>query len=431
MNPIDIRLEKGGTFNESVLFRDTATARPTRQLTGRGMRNNTPTYHYGSAFSADSRHLVFTSYRYGQSALLKADLFTGELTILASAEGFGAFTGGNSSQPWGLEPHGTGFAATRTALIPASGWVVSSMHRRLFAVHLDTLEERVLIDDLDDDLVFGVPGGSCDGTKVYVPISPDHPDVVAGALQPERSYDQALIEDFGGRPTTIAQVDIETGERHDVHHEPVGGTSHVLPNPVDPDLLLFDVDLPPTFAYYGDLCQSPRAHILRLSTGERTPLRPRNQHQFQSHTNWNRTGGRVYYHGPACEGHEQPVRQGGRIGEMFVGVSDLDGASLWEINMPEYFYGHVSTHATEEAIVTDALVSSDLVAAIHYEDRAPAGTPRIELLARHNTQWSGLPGQYPHPHCHMSPDGRWLSYNRATNGRTDVCVVDLSPDEKA
>ncbi|MFW5803488.1 MAG: hypothetical protein ACOCWJ_06175 [Verrucomicrobiota bacterium] len=422
MKSTDLRLEKGMQFNESVPTRDTATSRPTRQLSSRGFLNNTPTYHYGTAFTSDSRYLVFTTCRLGQSALIRAELETGELTILKSLPGFGGWKGGNPAEVFG---GGGGFLSTRVALAAASGWVLAATQSQLLAVHVETLEERVLIENLGDDQVFGVPAGNCDGKKAYVPISPEHPDVVAGNLQPERSCDQALMDEFGGRPTTILEIDIETGQCRDAHHEEVGGTSHVLPNPSDPDLIMFDIDLPPTFAYYGDNCQSPRAHILRMSTGEKTPLRPANAHQFQSHTNWNHTGDRVYYHGPAREDHEQPVYMGGRIGEMFVGASNLQGESIWEINMPEYFYGHVSTHATEEAIVSDALVSSDLVTAIHYQDLDRNGCPRIEILARHNTDWQAMGGQHPHPHCHMSPDGRWLSYNRAAKGRTDVYVVEL------
>jgi hypothetical protein len=205
----------------------------------------------------------------------------------------------------------------------------------------------------------------------------------------------------------------------------VAGTAHVVPSPTDDDLVLIDRDLPPTFAYYGDNCQSPRAHILRISTGELTPLRPQNRHQFQSHSNWNHDGSRIYYHGPAHEGHEQPVYKGGRIGEMFLGVSDLSGRSIWEMNFPDYFYGHVSTNYRAEAILTDGMASSDLITAVHYEDLDATGTPRLEVLARHRTDWKALPGQYPHPHPQMSPDGKWLAYNYGSGGRSDVMLVRL------
>lgn len=418
----DSRFHKGLTFNESIPFRDSATARASRRLTHRGVYNNTPTYHYNTAFSADSRYLVFTTYRLGRSAIMRAELESGELTVLATRPGFGTASGGNAIEPWG---GGGGFSGIQVALAPATGWIVAVERNQLVAVHLETMEERVLTERFSNDNMLGVPGVSCDGRKAYVPVAPEHPDIVRGEPQPERSYSQALVDTFGGRPTTIVEVDIESGAQRDVHHEPVGGTSHVIPSPTDPDLILFDIDLPPTFAYYGDHCASPRAHLLRLSSGAKVPLRPRNAHQFQSHTNFNTTGDRVYYHGPAFEGHEQPVRQGGRLGEMFVGVSDLAGDSLWEINLPEYFYGHVCTHTAAEAIVTDSLVSPDLVTALHYEDRGADGLPRIEILARHATDWQAMAGQLTHPHCHMSPDGRWLSYNRAQHGRSDVYVVKL------
>ncbi len=419
------RFVNGMCFNESVTMPDSATGRLTRRLTCRGMYNSTPTYHYNTAFSADSRYLVLGTARNGQSAVLRAELETGELTVLMETDGFGSRGGGNLNGPYAPGPHGGGFTGTKTVLLPASGWVLAGTTRRLLAVHLESGEQKVLLDDIGAESVLGCPGGSPDGTKAYVPYSPEHPDMVAGQVQPDRNYKQALIEEFGGCPTTILEIDIASGDQRKVYHDPVAGCNHVQSCPTDGDLLLIDRDLPPTFAYYGDLCQSPRGHILQLSTGELTPLVPQNEHQFQSHINWNRTGERIYYHGPAKEGHEQPVREGGRVGEMFVGVADRQGRSIWEINFPRYYYGHACTHSTAEAIVSDALVSSDLVTALHYEECDRLGAPRVEILARHDTDWKAMPGQYPHPHCHMSPDGRWLSYNRGESGRCDVYVVCL------
>ncbi|HSH78708.1 MAG TPA: hypothetical protein VLA19_09275, partial [Herpetosiphonaceae bacterium] len=129
------------------------------------------------------------------------------------------------------------------------------------------------------------------------------------------------------------------------------------------------------------------------------------------HTNWNVRGDRVIYHGPSSRGGQ------------YIGAIDRNGEVLWERWFPAPYYGHVSTHTRAEAIVTDGLLTPDLVTAIYYEDRDATGTPRIEVLARHATQWGSPPGQYSHPHCHMSPDGRWLSYNRSENGRCDVYLV--------
>jgi hypothetical protein len=418
-------MREGEVWNESIEARDTATGRLTRQLTATGIRNNTPTYHFNTAFSADGRYLVFVAIREGQSAVLRAELETGELKALLVTEGFGKGRRVVSQEPWAPGPLGEGgFFCTQLSLIPATGWAIACGPRQMLAVHIETGEKRTLFEDAGDEWCFSCPAGNASGSKVYVAMRPAHPDIVAGHHRPLRPYRDAMMAEHGSIPCRILEIDFESGEQRAVYDRDNGG-NHVLPSPRDEDLLLFDIDLPPTFEYYGDNCESPRAHLYRISTGELTPLVPRNRHQFQSHTNWNRDGTRIYYHGPAYEGHEQPVYQGGRIGEMMLGVCDLSGESIFEMNFPEYYYGHVSTHTQAEAIVTDALCSEDLVSAIHYEDLSASGLPRIEVLARHNNDWGALPGQERDPHCHMSPDGRWVSYNRAWRGRSDVYVVRL------
>jgi len=419
-------MQNGETWNESMACLDSATGRPARRLTRLGASNNTPTYHYNTAFSADARHLVFVTVRDGGSALMRANVETGALRVLLATGGFGDRSKGATLEPWAAGPMGAGgFIATRTALMPATGWVVTATPAKVLAVHLETGEIRTLMEGLGDEWVPAVPGGNASGTEVFVPLAPAHPDAGARLDRPSRSYAEAMLERHGGMPTRIVGLDIETGARREVFHDEVAGCNHVLPSPVDEDLLLLDRDLPPTFSYAGDHAQSPRAHLLRLSTGVLTPLRPRNRHQFQSHTNWSRDGQRIYYHGPAFEGAEQPIGPGTRLGEMFLGVSDLEGQSVFEMNLPDYHYGHVSTHSRANAIITDGLLSPDLVCAVYYEKLAATGCPRIELLARHATAWDGMIGQNRDPHCHLSPDGRWLSYNAAARGRSDVYIVQL------
>ncbi len=413
------------TWTEAVAMRDSATGRPGWRLTCEGLRNNTPTYHGNTAFSADSRYLLFVTCRAGRSALVRAEVETGELKVLLAVDGYGDYTRGSGGEPWAPGPLGPGgFFCTRISLVPATNWALASGPGQVLAVHLETGEQRTLLSNVDAGWRLTGPAGNASGSKVYVALRPRHPDLRDGTERPSRSYQEAVLAEFGTCPCRILEIDFDSGTTRLVYDDDVGG-NHLLPCPSDEDLLLVDRDLPPTFTYYGDNCESPRGHLLRISTGGLTPLRPRNRHQFQSHCNWNRDGTRIYYHGPAYEGHEQPVRPGGRLGEMFVGVSDLTGASIWEMNLPEYFYGHVSPHTQAEAIVTDALVSSDLVCALHYEDCDCHGCPRIEVLARHANDWGAVVGQARDPHCHMSPDGRWLSYNKAAAGRSDVYVVQL------
>jgi hypothetical protein len=51
--------------------------------------------------------------------------------------------------------------------------------------------------------------------------------------------------------------------------------------------------------------------------------------------------------------------------------------------------------------------------------------PRLEVIAKHSTDWGALHHQYPHPHANSDPTGRWISFNRGMRGRTDVCVVEV------
>ncbi len=409
-----ITMRPGETFNESTELVDAVTSRSTRRLTMSGAYNNTPTYHLNAAFSADSRYLVIGSARQGGSAVLRAEVETGELTVLAVTDGIGGagslHTGGDLG-PFAVGSAGGGFDGNGMALIQASGWVAACLGRSLRVYNVETLEERILIEDLGPEYRFGNPIGSIDGKKVIVTRVPAHPDLVAGLLRPTRAYRQACVEVWGGMPTTYLQVDIASGEVVEVFHETVLGSHHIQPCPADPDLWLIDRDAPPDFWAGGDERRSTRAWLLNAKSKELTELAPLDEYGFQVHTNWNVRGDRVIYHGPSSRGGQ------------YIGAIDRNGEVLWERWFPAPYYGHVSTHTRAEAIVTDGLLTPDLLTAIYYEDRDATGTPRIEVLARHATQWGSPPGQYSHPHCHMSPDGRWLSYNRSENGRCDVYLV--------
>jgi hypothetical protein len=228
-----------------------------------------------------------------------------------------------------------------------------------------------------------------------------------------RPYRDAYNAVFGGMPTTYFQVDIASGAVETIFEEPVFGSHHVQPCPSNPDIWLIDRDAPPNFWAGGD-GEMTRAWLLNSKTKELVELDPVDPNGFQIHTNWNYRGDRVYYHGRS--------RQGDGKGH-YVGVADMTGKIVWEQRYPLFYYGHMSTHTTKEAVITDGLLTPDLVTAIHYEDRDATGLPRVEALARHATVWGAAHGQFPHPHCHMSPDGRWLSYNRAEGWRSDVYVI--------
>jgi hypothetical protein len=406
-------MKKGETFNESVELRDSATGRFTRRLTQAGLYNETPTYHLNAAFTADSRYLIFGTAREGHSALMKADVETGDLTVLTVADGMGIHEHGESRQIWCRGTTGGGYTGIHTALVQASGWAIAVLGKSLRAVHTRTLEERVLMADIGEGHYFGAPAGSLDGRKALVNRVRQHPDLARGLPRSLRDYHQAMTAEYGGQPTDFLQVDIDTGAVEVVLHDDKAGCHHIQPCPSDGEVWLIDRDWPPLFWCGGDHHQTTRLWLLNSRTKQLTPINPRNANRFETHTNWGYQGDRVYYHGPAKEGGE------------FMGVADRAGNVLWEMVVPNARYGHACSHTRKNVFITDGIVSPDLVTAVHYEELDADGQPRIEVLARHATQWNCMPGQYSHPHCHVSPDGRWLSYNRGENGRSDVYLVRL------
>ncbi|MFW6007435.1 MAG: hypothetical protein ACOCQ5_05535, partial [Halanaerobiales bacterium] len=384
-------MKKGQKFNESELFKDEVTSRPTRRLTKSGLYNQTPTYHYNTAFTEDSKYIVFASAREGGSTLLKANVLTGDIEVIAVIEGMGQYSEYYRS-PYASGSSLGGFTG-KMSVIPETNKAVGVVGKSLRIYDLDSLEEKILIDDIGKEYYFGCPIGSVDGTRIIVPRAPFHPDVVCGDSRPTRSKTEAWVEEYGGMPTTYLRIDIESGEVEEIYEEKIAGTHHVQPCPSDPDIWLIDRDLPPKFWKGGDNFKSTRAWLLNIKTKELIELKPKDENGFQVHSTWNKSGDRIYYHGPSKKGGQ------------YIGVADLSGDIIWEQHYPASNYGHVSTHTEAEAIITDGILTSDMVTAIHYENKDNNGYPEIEILARHNTQWDGMVGQYPHPHCHMSPDG--------------------------
>jgi len=403
------------TFNESVLREDPATSRPVRQLTTSGLYNETPNYHYNTAFTTDSRFLVFATAREGGSALMRADVATGELAVVAVTDGVGFYGyhfGDFYHSPYAAGSEGGGFTGHYAAAIPGTRRVVACLGKSLRVYDLDTFEERVLVGDIGRDQRFGHPVGSPAGDEVFVTVLPEHPDVAAGNLRPRRTYAQACVEKWKGMPTSYVRIGLEDGELEEVFFEPVCSSQRIQPCPARPGLWLIDRDDPPTFWKAGTKRQC-RAHLLDIESKRLWPLEALDAQGFQMHTNWNRSGDRVYYQGRSVRGGT------------YLGVVDTANRVVWEQRFPSLHYGHVSAHTRSEAMVVDSVITQDLVAAIHYEEQDATGAPRIELLARHGTQWDGMVGQYTHPHCHMSRDGKWLSFNKCENGHTNVHVVQL------
>lgn len=380
-------MEIGTTWNESVVYPDTASGRSVRILTPCGPWNMGPPYHGRGAFTADSRYCVLSLRRDGGSGLVRADLDSGELSVIWWSSDESSLTGAS-------------------ALHERSGWVVFLADRSLLAVQIESSETRTLIEDIGSDRKLGCPAWSLDGETVFI------------THMPVRSDEQTSVT------ARYERIHFATGERSIFWEDPLGSCNHVQVCPSNGDLLLIDRDYPPGYAWYGDYRATSRAWLLDHRTTELTELRPRDEWRFQMHTNFNHDGTRIFYHGRSCP---VPGMKGEVIEQtpQYVGVCDLKGAVIWEYIFPEFFYGHVGSHTQKDAIIIDGSLSGDLICILDYPETCCDGTPRIEILARHGSTWNKKLGQASHPHPVMTPDGSKLLFARSLADRSEVCLLDL------
>jgi hypothetical protein len=399
-------LKKGQVFNESEEFSDKLTGRASRRLTRFRRYNQQPTYHVNTCFSSDSRYMILTTDQDdGSTALLRAEVATGEMTVLEVV-------------PKGQYLYGN--------VIQAIDCVASVADGKIKLYNLKTLEQRTVFENASDLIM---PVGSCDGKSLFV----------------MKRADEVKIDGASVRPAIHCQIDLATGELKEIFRETRAGCGHVVPCPTDPDLVLIDRNWPrPPENPFVEITNTSRVWILNIRTKELTEIRPIDTCRFQDHSNWSFKGEYVYYHGTS-KTPNYPTSPTG----LFIGVADRKGKVIWEGHFPSYYYGHVSSHTKANVIITDAFFTKNLITAIYWQELNSQNIPRIEILARHDSDW--VAGQQSHPHPHMSPDGKWLSYNRGessgpiiadnsgsqkivkniygeptgTANRSDVCVVRL------
>ncbi len=400
-------LHPGQAFNDSTTFPDRATGRLTRKLSSRGSRNQTPTYHLNACFTADSRQMVYVTSREDCSAIILADCETGDSVVVDVSP----------------DPSASGLCGQSMTMVQPTHHVAISQGRRLVLYDLKTLARRVLVADVGEGYRIAPPAPTPDGSRIILNRMPRPPAEVA-ANGPLAVF-QHFVDTYGGMPLTYLEVEVATGACEEVMHEPVAGSNHTQVCPSDADLWLIDRDWPPRFSWGGDDGRTNRAWTYRRSTGEMKEIERRDRNGFQIHTNWSRDGQRIYYHGRHLpEGVDYPPPDA--CGQ-YIGVADREGLLLWEwVFEGHFFYGHACTHTTRELFLTDGLVTPNEVCSLDYGQAGDDGRPHIEVLARHDTRWDEPKGQYSHPHCHMSPDGRWLTYNRGEGAASHVYVVDLA-----
>ena len=80
----------------------------------------------------------------------------------------------------------------------------------------------------------------------------------------------------------------------------------------------------------------------------------------------------------------------------------------------------------KNAAILDGNLMDGYLMWLYFDDEKP----RVEIIARHDTDFTLMPGQYTHPHTICAPDGKHLVFNSArrvifSGGRSDIYAVEV------
>lgn len=389
-------MKKGQVWNESMVYTDPVTLRTVRRVTSQGLLNTVPSYHTDQAFTRDGRYVIFITYREGRSALCKAELASGDITCLTEPiDGLGAL---NEVHQYG-DGQGISIGAV---LSPNQHWAYYASGHRLQAVQIDTLEERIMVPTVPEGLFIESMALSCDERFLLYALV---------GLYPQRAEDMRheihRLRLSDGRDEILLQ-----GQGFNV--------SHLMQNPVYPNLFLIGRDKGPSPCHRMD--ENSRAWIWDTDTGSMINVKTVARQNFQTHTAWTWDGKGILYHGML--GHSSWPDNLNREG-WYIGLAGLDGQPVREYSFPKApYYGHVSAMWGKNAAILDGNILDGLLLWLYFDE----AEPRVEVVARHDTDFTLMPGQYTHPHTICAPGGKHLVLNSArrvifSGGRSDVYSI--------
>ncbi len=398
------------TFREASQYKDALTGRKVTILTTKGAINQTPTYHTNSGFTFDGEHLVLISIREGATWVIRADTDDGALTPIWRAPGIGDRSYihrcmGLKGTIEGKSVDGRGVAGNRLTVAPHSGLAIFTCERSLIATNIYTGQERTLIHDVGNEWIFGAPCVSPDERWVAIALSSAHPQF---ASHREITHD---YRDFSSHRLKIVRIPIEGGPMQVLFDQMPAQSAHCSFCPLDGDVLYFDLDLPPGY-WGGSDNQTPRIWLINTNSRRPHPLKEKYPGPFQTHQAWLWDKPAMAYHGPLPSGGT------------YIGITDITGKTLWEQSYPlAKNYGHLTPDVKRPALVLDGDFSQDMLQFLYYD--TGSNEPHLEPICRHGTEWGTLPGQYSHPHPLTDPTGRLISFTRAVDQRSEVCLVEI------
>ena len=377
---------KGRVFNDPpFIYRDSYSGREIWQLTDYYGHSN-HFYFTDPCWFNGNRSLAFTSDRENQSNLFRYDLDTACITQMTDLAGRGR-PGGCVSQ--------------------VTGEVYFWWGNKLHALHLETLEERILCEIEPPLKPRGRANPTADGKYVCSMLQDEPPEDA-----PRISFAYSRFREFFlARPLSqIIRVEVATG-KVEVIYEHKCYTGHVNTSPTRPEIL--------TYCHEGPWAEvEQRIWGLNIQTGETWKIRPQDGSLGMrgglaiGHEYWFADGERMGYHGRPREGK----------GEHVFGHLRWDNTDHMEVSFP---YHSTHFHSLDESMMVGDGTSAfrdhpqAFIQLFRWDGECYVGP---KALAFHRSTFNN---QHAHPHPRFTPDGRAVLYSSDLTAYSNMYLVQV------
>ncbi|MFE5317863.1 oligogalacturonate lyase family protein [Paenibacillus sp. NPDC056579] len=370
--------------------KDLITGIPMRQLTNY-LAHSFHLYFTNNGWYANGSKLLFGSDRNNSTNLFSLDLNSGEITQLTDY----------------TQDAGVGI---QQAFINANGLeAYFSKGKQIIAIHLQTLEEKVLYQ-APEGFLLGNLSSTSDGVWLCTCVKEDLSDRIPTSLG--AGY-IGFEETARAKPhCKIVKIPTAGGESQVIHEDKVW-IGHVNTSPTQPHLLSFCHEGP------WDLVDH-RIWCLNMETGEHWKIRPSEDNVFVGHEYWHEDGVTIGYHGYTESLHNKDGK--------FIGSIKYDNTDKAESAFP---FQNMHVHSNDASLIVGDGQQTSAYHGAQYQDtvclwkRREDGTmegPRI--LCRHRGSFQA---QKLHVHPRFSPDGSKVLFTSDMTGYGNLYLVDV-PD---
>jgi hypothetical protein len=375
-------------------FTDPETGRIIRQLTS-APANNYPLYYFIPSITPDNRFLVFHSERSGWVQLHRLDLNTGENVQMSD--------GCTRDAGWAIwcQPRLRGIYNHLSSLNVVRNEVYYFQDEEVRSTHVETMENRI-VHRMPGRIFIGQTGFSPDGRWfAFIHADREHFTTAIADREAIRNMGQPFDHEAWreGVPCVIGLLNTETGVHREVmrldyhvHHVFFLDDLRLLVNHVRGENGMWSVD---------------------IDGRNQQTLRPRNGHGAICHQVITEQG--IFY-------EANDWRDGQRT--VWFGQYRLEDGAYHEMVLPDVGYVHTGRDPAGRFHFIENQGNEHALLAVEGFPDGDALTTR--LLRR----LPAIPaGQRYHAHPFLGPDRRWLYYTEVIDGFSQVCALELRPDE--